>query len=62
MFTGMNKYGKGSVMQISTVFGLFRHVSSERDLLNGILQTFIESPFLEMVIWEIHRLLGSSFV
>ena len=37
------------------------HVFCGRDLLNGILQTFIESPFSETVIWEIHRLWGSSF-
>ena len=29
MFTGMNKYGKGSVVQISTVFGRFCYVFFE---------------------------------
>ena len=57
----MSKYGKGSVMQISTVFGTFFHVFCGRDLLNGFLQTFIEKPFSETVIWDIHRLGGPSF-
>ena len=56
MFTGFNNSGRGSVSQIPTVFGPFCHVFCGRDLLNGILQTFIESPFSETVIWEIHRL------
>ena len=56
MFTGMNKYGKGSVMQISTVFGPFWHVFCGRDLLDGILETLIEFTFSETVIWEIHWL------
>ena len=56
MLAGMKKYGKGSVMQISTVFGPFGHVFYGRDILNRILQTFIQSPFWEMVIWEIQRL------
>ena len=62
MFTEMNKYVKGTVMQISTVFGTFCHVFFVRDLLNGILQTFIKSPFSETVIWEMHRLSWSSFL
>ena len=37
------------------------YVFCGRDLLNRILQTFIESRFSETVIWEIHRLGGSSF-
>ena len=45
MSTGMNKYDEGSVLKISTVFGPFCHVFCGRDLLNEILQTFIESPF-----------------
>ena len=61
MFTGMNKYGRGSVLQISTVFVPFCHVFCGRDNLNVIIQTFIESTFSETVIWEIHRLSGSSF-
>ena len=32
MWTLMNKYGKGSVVQISTVFGPFSHVCCGRDL------------------------------
>ena len=56
MFTGMNKYGRGSVLKISTVFEPFCHVFCGRDLLNGILKTFIEPPFSETVISEIHRL------
>ena len=56
MLTGMKEYGKGSAVQISTVFGPFWHVFCGRELLNGILQTFIESPFAKTVIWEIHRL------
>ena len=61
MFTGMNKYGRGGVLKISTVFPPFCHVFSGRDLLNWISQTFIEPPFSETVISEIHRLWGSPF-
>ena len=61
MFTGMKKHGKGSVVHISAVFGPFCHIFCGRDLLNGILQTFIESPISETVIWEMHRRGGSSF-
>ena len=61
MFTGMKEYGKGSVVQLSTVFGPFCHVFCGRDLSNGILQAFIESSFSETVIWEIHLLCGTSF-
>ena len=53
--TGMNKYGKGSVVLISTVFGYFCNVFFGRDLLDVILETFTKSPFSETVIWEIHR-------
>ena len=61
MLAGMEKYGKGSVMQIATVFGPFCHVFYGREILNGILQTFIQSSFWETIIWEIQRLLGASF-
>ena len=61
MFKGMNKHGKGSVIQISTVFGPLCNLFCGKDLLKGILQTFIESPFSEMVIWKIDRLWGSNF-
>ena len=56
MFTGMIKYGKDSVIHISTVLVPFCHVFCGRGILNGILQTFIESTFSEKVIWEIDRL------
>ena len=51
MFGGNDKHGKGSVVQISTVFGPFCRVFCGRDLLNGSLKIFIEPPFPETVIW-----------
>ena len=61
MFTGINKYGKGSVVPISTVFGPVSNISSRTDLYKRILKTFIWSLFSETVSLEIHRLWGSSF-
>ena len=61
MLTVINKYGKGSVLDIGTVFGAVFHVACGRVLWNVTFQTFIQSPFSESVIWEIHWLWGSSF-
>ena len=61
MFTVINKYGKGSVLDIGTVFGAVFHVACGRVLWNVTFQTFIQSPFSESVISEIHSLWGSSF-
>ena len=61
MLTVINKSGKGSVLDIGTVFGAIFHVACGRVLWNVTFQTFIQSPFSECVIWEIHSLWGSSF-
>ena len=61
MLTVITRYGKGVVGKIPTVFGPVSHVSYGRVLLNRIFQTFVESPFWETVISEIHRLWGWSF-
>ena len=61
MFAVINKYGKGAAALIATMFGPVYHVACGRLLWNWIFQTFIQSPFLESVISEIHRPLGWSF-
>ena len=60
MFTVINKDGKGSVLDIGTVFGAVFHGACGRVLWNVTFQTFIQSPFSESVISEIHWLWGSS--
>ena len=54
-FTVINKYGKGGVVQISTVFGppymLRQDKSSERGLLRGFFSHVSES-----IVWEINQL------
>ena len=62
MLTVIKKYGKGSVLDIGTVFGAVFHVACARVLSNVTFQTFIQSRFSESVISEIHWLSGSSFV
>ena len=61
MFTVINKYGKGAVVNIVTIFGTVYHLASGRVLWNGIFQTIIQSRFSESVISEIHWLWVSSF-
>ena len=61
MFTVINKYGKAAIAHIGTVFGAVFHVPCGRVLWNVTFQTFIQSPFSEPVISEIHWLWGSSF-
>ena len=61
MLTVINKSGKAAVVHIGTVFGAVFHVACGRVLWNVTFQTFIQSPFSESVIWEIHWLWGSSF-
>ena len=41
MFTVMNKYGNGAVVEIARVFGSVYHVACGRVLLNGSFQTLI---------------------
>ena len=61
MFRLINKYDKGNVIQIATVFVPVYHVVYGRVFWSGIFQTFFQSPFSETVIPEIHRLSGSPF-
>ena len=61
MFNVINKYGKAVIIHIGTVFGAVFHVACGRVLWNVTFQTFIQSPFSESVISEIHWLWGSSF-
>ena len=42
MFTAINEYGKGAVVQVATVFGPVYHVASGKVVGKGIFQTFIE--------------------
>ena len=60
MFRVINKYGKGCVLDIGTVFGAVFHVACGRVVWNVTFQRFIQSPFSESVISEIHWLWGSS--
>ena len=61
MFTVINEYGKGSVLDIGTMFEAVFNVGFGRVLWNVTFQRFIQSPFPESVISEIHWLWGSSF-
>ena len=61
MFIVINKFGKGAVVQMTTVFGPIYHVACGRVLWNRIFETFIKPPFWESIILEIHRLWWSSF-
>ena len=60
MFRVINKYDKGTVVQISTVFVPVYHVVCWRAFWRWIFQTFIQSTFSKTAISEIHRLWGSS--
>ena len=60
-FTGINKYGKGAVVQISTVFRSVYHVTCPMVPWKGTSYTFIEQCFSESVSLKIHELGGSSF-
>ena len=61
MLRVINKYDKGTVVQIATVFVPVDHLVCGRVFWSVIFQTFISSPFSETVISEIHLLWGSSF-
>ena len=41
MFTAINEYGKGAVVQVATVFGPVYHVGSGKVVGKGIFETFI---------------------
>ena len=58
--TVINKYGKGAVVQIATLFEPVYHVACGRVLWNAFFQIIIFSPFSESLISEIRRLWGSS--
>ena len=61
IFTVINNYAKGGVLQISTVLLPVQHAARRSVLWKRILETFIYARFLESVISEIHQLWGSSF-
>ena len=61
-FTLINKYAKGSVVQIWTVFGPVWHVVCRRFFSNVTLYIFVEPHFSESVISEIHPLWGHLFM
>ena len=61
MLRVINKYEKGTVVQIATVFVPVYHVVCWRVFWSGIFQTFIKSPIAQTVISDIHRVWGSSF-
>ena len=60
IFPVINKYGKGAIVQIGTVYGPVYRVACGRALWKRVFQTIIESPFSKCVVSEISRLWGSS--
>ena len=61
MFTEINKYRKGSVLDTGRLFESIFHLACWRVLWNVTFQTFIQWPFSEFVSSEIHWLWGWSF-
>ena len=61
MIRGINEYGKGTVVQIATVFLPAYYVICGRVFWSRIFHPIIESSFSETVLSKIHRLCGPSF-
>ena len=57
----MNKYGKGTLDQIWTVFRGVYHVIFQRVLTNATFWTFVSPRFSDSGSWKIHLPWGLSF-